>query len=91
MELEDEQHQLVHFLNNEGWNSVVKPELTRKVKALYEKLLDPKIVRKEELPDDFIRGQIAAFRYVVEWPVKRAQTLDLRKKDKEREEGLSNV
>jgi len=70
IELSDEHRHLAGMLQSYGWESVMKVIIAEKVKGLYVRLLDPTKKRKEEVPDDFIRGEIAALKWIIEWPEK---------------------
>lgn len=66
--ISDEHRALGWMLQSEGWIGVVRPVIAERVRALYAKLLDPSKKRKEGMPDDFIRGEIAALKWMIEWP-----------------------
>lgn len=61
------------LLMSTGWNDVMKPAVVERAKSLTSRLLDPSAQRKDRLPDDYIRGQIAALRWLIEWPEKEMQ------------------
>ena len=79
--LEEELQFLDWFLTSPAWNNVIIPELKKRMELLYNKLIDPTKKRKEETSDDFIRGQIAAVRWMVAWPSKRQAALRERMDD----------
>lgn len=57
-----EDHQLGHLmfvLNSPSYLDVFEPYLRNIRESLNKKLLDPSQFRKDELPDDFIRGGIS--------------------------------
>jgi hypothetical protein len=51
------------------------PAMKERLLVLFKQLSIPTQTRKDNIPDDFIRGQIAAFNWIVEWPEKRAKFL----------------
>jgi hypothetical protein len=64
---------LEFVLNSPSWAQVFEPYLVRISESLKHKLIDPSRGRKDALPDDFLRGGIAAtegllafFRKVIE-------------------------
>lgn len=70
----DEVHaQLGWLLMSQGWMAVMRPAITERAKVLTARLLDPTAGRKDRIPDDFIRGQVAALRWLIEWPEKEMQ------------------
>jgi len=75
----DREHQVLeHLLGHDGW-LLVRARMLDIVRLYYEQLLNPSAKRKDMVPDDFIRGAIAALREVIEWPeseVKAAYTQD---------------
>ena len=72
----EERYQLVSSLStHEGWTKIAIPIISNRVKTLYTRLIDPSERRKEALPDDYIRGQIAALKWMIEWPDKQLAVL----------------
>lgn len=71
--LSDRHRYLGYLLMSPGWKEVILPTIGERAKMLYDKLIDPKESRKENLPDDFIRGQIAVLKWIIEWPEKEMQ------------------
>lgn len=69
-DLSDYHRWLGYLLMSPAWNEIFKPKVAERGKILYDKLIDPKASRKENLPDDYIRGQIAALKWMMEWPEK---------------------
>lgn len=82
-ELDDYHRYLGYLLMSPAWNEVFKPQIAERAKSLYEKLIDPKTSRKENLPDDFIRGQIVALKWILEWPEKKMQIVASQIKERE--------
>lgn len=66
--LSDEHEALSHLLLSPGWELIIKRAINQKVKALYDRIIDPAGDRKDRLPDDYIRGYIAGLRWVVSFP-----------------------
>jgi hypothetical protein len=73
MDIDARHKDLGFLLMSNAWNEVMKPEVARRVKGLYAQLIDPSTKRKDRLPDDFIRGQIEALKWMLEWPEKEMQ------------------
>lgn len=62
-----EHEALEHLTGHDGWG-LVRARILDLVRIYYEQLLIPSQKRKDTVPDDFIRGAIAALREIVEWP-----------------------
>jgi len=60
--------ELQQTIGSPGWNETLVPLISQRAKMLYDQLLEPSKTRQDKLPDDFIRGQIAALRWVVSGP-----------------------
>lgn len=76
---------------SKGWTDVLRPAVAEKVKTLYAKLIDPSEKRKENLPDDFIRGEIASLKWILEWPEKEMQAAARALKEAEERAKLEEV
>lgn len=72
-ELDDYHRYLGYLLMSPGWNEIFKPKIAERAKVLYDRLIDPSAKRKDNLPDDYIRGQIATLKWILEWPEKAMQ------------------
>lgn len=65
----DEAHEaLSRLLMNPAWEGVIKSRINLMVKALYNQIIDPSQSRKDRASDDYIRGQLAALKWVVTFP-----------------------
>lgn len=73
--MEEEEQALRWLITSPSWNEVVRPKIEERMVILYNKLIDPTQKRKEEVSDDYIRGQIAVIRWLVAWPAKRQKAL----------------
>ena len=63
------EHELLNdLIRSPAWEGLLKPIIAEKVAIYYKRLLDPAGSRKDLIPDDFIRGQIEALRWVVTYP-----------------------
>lgn len=54
-----------HLLNSKGWTEGYAPSIVALITDCMRSLLDPSKERVDNKPDDFIRGQIAAFHDVL--------------------------
>lgn len=72
---DEEYRTLLWFVDSPVWKSILRPAFETRLAALYVKLLDPSTKRKEMVPDDYIRGQLAVVQWLLTWPPKRAKTL----------------
>lgn len=68
MPLSEVHEELARLLTSPAWTDLVKARISGRVKVLYDKLIDPEENRKERLPDDYIRGFIAACRWILVFP-----------------------
>jgi len=67
-ELSDEHTALAFTVSTRGWEELFKPRIAQRAQEYYELLLDPAVSRKEKMNDDYLRGAIAALKWVVTWP-----------------------
>jgi hypothetical protein len=67
MALSREHQVLEHLLGHDGW-LLLRARMQDVVRLYYEQILIPSSKRKDSVPDDFIRGAIAALREMTEWP-----------------------
>jgi len=56
------------MLMNRAWEGLYKAKIVEEVRGLYAQLVNPSQARKDAVPDDFIRGQIQALKWAIEWP-----------------------
>jgi hypothetical protein len=62
--------------------------IAEKVKMYYMDLLEPSTVRKDKMPDDYLRGQIAALKWLIEWPEKELEEAQIN--EQQEQEMLDN-
>lgn len=62
---------LRHLLAHRAWTEFFVPTLKQSRDAAIAQLLDPSVERKQDYPDDFLRGQIS----MLEWLLTHPQTL----------------
>jgi hypothetical protein len=67
-ELSPEHQALSHLLLHPAWEGIIKKGIAERAAAYNNQLIDPSVSRKDVAPDDFIRGYIAALKWVVSWP-----------------------
>lgn len=67
-QLSEEHQALSHLLLHPAWEGIIKKGIAERVNSYYTQLIDPSVKRKDATPDDFIRGYIAALKWVVSWP-----------------------
>lgn len=89
MDIDEKHRNLAHLLLSLGWNDVFKPVALQRIKTLYDRLLDPQGSRKDKLPDDFVRGQIAALRWALEWPEKEMAIVAQALREREEDEAVN--
>ena len=82
MNLDREHEQFAYLILSPAWN-MYKAGIVEKVKILYHQLVNPSQERKDAAPDDYIRGQIEALRWVLEWPEKEMNAATLQALDEQ--------
>lgn len=68
MPLSPEHEALSFLLLAPAWEGLYKKRISEQVKACYDRLIVPSRDRKDQYPDDYIRGYVAALRWAIGWP-----------------------
>lgn len=71
----DDRDKLEHLLTSPGWVEVLKPELEAHIELRKDSLMQ--VDRKSNVSDDYIRGQVNAFAWLLEGIAERIKEFDV--------------
>lgn len=65
---DDQVGHLAYIVNSPSWLDFFEPTLTEMMNGVHAQLADPSLTRKNNRPDDFLRGQLIVIRNFLEIP-----------------------
>lgn len=80
------EHEALRFMVTcPAWEGLYKARCAEQMKYLMARLLEPSQKRKDDEPDDYLRGQIEALKWSITWPEHELREQEVRNQEEEKQ------